>query len=100
MRCRMLLCMNNSDIPSIFLTSGGVGHRLGVSPSRAVQYDKEGVLPATARDSSGRRLWTIEAVERFAQERQARAAARTAAEETLDRVDRGQTKADSAGVSM
>lgn len=69
-------------IHSILLTSGGVGRRLGVSSSRAVQLDREGVLPATARDSAGRRLWTIEAVERFAQEREARVAACTAAEET------------------
>jgi DNA-binding transcriptional MerR regulator len=47
------------------LTPGAVGRRLGISSSRVIQLDREGVLPAM-RDSAGRRLYSPEAVERFA----------------------------------
>jgi DNA-binding transcriptional MerR regulator len=51
-----------------------VARRLGLSTSRVIQLDREGVLPAL-RDSAGRRLYDAEVVERFALERErARAA--------------------------
>ena len=49
-----------------------VAKRLKLSTSRIVQLDREGVLPAM-RDSAGRRLYDPDRVERFAQEREARA---------------------------
>ena len=51
-----------------------VGRRLGVSTSRVIQLDREGVLRAL-RDSAGRRLYDPDTVERFAVEREARLAA-------------------------
>jgi DNA-binding transcriptional MerR regulator len=42
--------------------------RLNLSTSRLMQLDREGKLPAL-RDSSGRRLYEPETVERFARER-------------------------------
>ena len=56
----------------ILLTPGAVAKRLGLSTSRVVQLDREGVLPAM-RDSGGRRLYDPDRVERFARERAARA---------------------------
>jgi DNA-binding transcriptional MerR regulator len=50
-----------------------VGRRLGLSTSRVIQLDREGVLRAM-RDSAGRRLYEPETVERFAREREARLA--------------------------
>jgi DNA-binding transcriptional MerR regulator len=47
-------------------TVGAVARRLGLSSSRVAQLDREGTLPATMRDSAGRRLYDPEAVERFA----------------------------------
>lgn len=46
-----------------------VARRLNLSTSRVVQLDREGKLPAL-RDSSGRRLYDPEVVERFARERE------------------------------
>ena len=46
-----------------------VARRLRLSTSRVVQLDREGKLPAL-RDSSGRRLYDPETVERFARERE------------------------------
>ncbi len=43
--------------------------RLNLSPSRVIQLDREGVLPAM-RDSAGRRLYDPDLVERFARERE------------------------------
>jgi DNA-binding transcriptional MerR regulator len=48
-----------------------VARRLRLSTSRVVQLDREGILPAL-RDSSGRRIYEADAVERFAREREAR----------------------------
>ena len=42
--------------------------RLGISTSRVIQLDREGVLPAM-RDSTGRRFFRCEDVERVAAER-------------------------------
>ncbi len=53
------------------LAPKAVGHRLNLSTSRVQQLDREGILPAL-RDSSGRRLYDAEAVERFAKEREQR----------------------------
>ena len=50
-----------------------VGRRLNVSTSRVAQLDREGSLRAI-RDSSGRRLYDPDVVERFAREREARRA--------------------------
>jgi hypothetical protein len=46
------------------------GARLGLSVSRLSQLDNAGVLPAI-RDSSGRRVFPAEVVEKFAAERAA-----------------------------
>jgi excisionase family DNA binding protein len=54
-----------------------VAKRLGLSTSRIVQLDREGKLPAM-RDSSGRRIYDGDVVERYAREReQTRQADRT-----------------------
>jgi DNA-binding transcriptional MerR regulator len=53
------------------LTPGAVGRRLGLSSSRVIQLDREGVLPAM-RDSAGRRLYHADAVEGFAKWREQR----------------------------
>jgi len=45
------------------------GRLLGLSASRIAQLDREGRLPAL-RDSAGRRLFTIEAVEKYRLERE------------------------------
>lgn len=45
-----------------------VGRRLQLSTSRVVQLDRENLLPAL-RDSSGRRFYDPEVVERFAEAR-------------------------------
>ena len=50
-----------------------VARRLGLSTSRIIQLDREGVLPAM-RDSAGRRLYDPDLVERFARARRARLA--------------------------
>lgn len=50
------------------LAPGDVARRLKLSVSRIVQLDREGKLIAL-RDSSGRRLYEPNAVERFARER-------------------------------
>ena len=50
-----------------------VGRRLKLSTSRVIQLDREGALPAL-RDSSGRRIYLAETVERFAREREERRA--------------------------
>ena len=46
------------------LAPGAVARRLGLSTSRVIQLDREGVLPAM-RDSAGRRLYDPEVVERL-----------------------------------
>lgn len=46
-----------------------VARRLNLSTSRLAQLDREGRLPAL-RDSSGRRLYDADVVERFANERE------------------------------
>jgi DNA-binding transcriptional MerR regulator len=46
-----------------------VARRLNLSTSRLAQLDREGRLPAL-RDSSGRRLYDSDVVERFAHERE------------------------------
>ena len=51
-------------------TVGAVARRLDLSPSRIAQLDREGTLPATMRDSAGRRLYDPEVVERFALQRE------------------------------
>ena len=56
------------------LAPGTVARRLGLSVSRVVQLDREGILPAM-RDSSGRRIYTEETVERFARDREQRRSA-------------------------
>ncbi len=53
------------------LSPRDVGRRLHLSSSRVIQLDREGLLPAM-RDSSGRRLYDADVVERFALEREAR----------------------------
>jgi DNA-binding transcriptional MerR regulator len=53
----------------ILLAPRDVGRRLGLSTSRVIQLDREGVLRAI-RDSAGRRLYDEETVERFARERE------------------------------
>jgi DNA-binding transcriptional MerR regulator len=53
------------------LSPGAVARRLGLSTSRVIQLDREGVLCAM-RDSAGRRLYDAQAVERFALERERR----------------------------
>jgi DNA-binding transcriptional MerR regulator len=52
------------------LTTGAVAKRLNRSPSRVVQYEQLGLLRAAERDSSGRRLFDENEVERFARERE------------------------------
>jgi len=52
-------------------TPGTVARRLGVTTSRVIQLDREGVLPAM-RDSGGRRFYDPEKVERFALARERR----------------------------
>jgi DNA-binding transcriptional MerR regulator len=47
------------------------GLRLSLSTSRLAQLDREGTLPAL-RDSSGRRLYDPETVERFRRSREER----------------------------
>jgi DNA-binding transcriptional MerR regulator len=59
----------------VLLAPRDVGRRLGLSTSRVIQLNREGVLRAF-RDSSGRRLYDADVVERFAVEREARLAAR------------------------
>jgi DNA-binding transcriptional MerR regulator len=54
-----------------FLAPQDVARRLGLSTSRIIQLDREGKLTAL-RDSAGRRLYDIEAVEQFAREREQR----------------------------
>ncbi len=56
----------------VFLAPKHVAQRLDLSVSRVVQLDREGVLCAM-RDSLGRRLYSPEAVEAFAQQREAQA---------------------------
>jgi DNA-binding transcriptional MerR regulator len=56
-----------------YLAPGDVARRLGLSVSRITQLDREGKLPAL-RDSSGRRLFDPDVVERFALEREQRRA--------------------------
>lgn len=51
------------------LAPSTVARRLGLSVSRIVQLDREGVLPAM-RDSVGRRLYDPDLVERFAKARE------------------------------
>jgi DNA-binding transcriptional MerR regulator len=46
-----------------------VARRLNLSTSRLAQLDREGRLPAL-RDSSGRRFYDAEVVERFARQRE------------------------------
>lgn len=48
-----------------------VSQRLNLSTSRLAQLDRAGVFPA-CRDSTGRRYWESDAVERFAAEREDR----------------------------
>lgn len=50
-----------------------VALRLGLSTSRVVQLDREGILRAM-RDRSGRRIYTEESVEEFARARDERRA--------------------------
>lgn len=51
------------------LAPAAVARRLSLSTSRVSQLDRDGVLPAW-RDSSGRRIWPADVVERFAMERE------------------------------
>jgi DNA-binding transcriptional MerR regulator len=62
-----------------YLAPGDVARRLGLSVSRITQLDREGKLPAE-RDSSGRRLFDPDVVERFARERAQRRTATPAPE--------------------
>jgi DNA-binding transcriptional MerR regulator len=55
----------------MLLAPRDVARRLRLSTSRVIQLDREGILPAL-RDSSGRRIYEAEAVERFARGREAR----------------------------
>jgi DNA-binding transcriptional MerR regulator len=57
------------------LAPGDVGRRLTLSVSRVQQLDREGILPAE-RDSSGRRFYDADLVERFARTREAQRRAR------------------------
>lgn len=57
-----------------FLAPRDVAKRLNLSTSRIQQLDREGLLPAL-RDSSGRRLYDPEQVERYACQREQRQAA-------------------------
>jgi len=50
-----------------------VGRRVGLSVSRLIQLDREGILPAE-RDSAGRRFYDPDVIEAFVQARQARRA--------------------------
>jgi DNA-binding transcriptional MerR regulator len=52
-----------------------VAHRLGLSTSRVVQLDREGVMPAM-RDSAGRRFYDEETVTRFIAQRERTTAGR------------------------
>jgi hypothetical protein len=52
----------------MLLAPRDAGRILGLSSSRMAQLDREGRLPAL-RDSAGRRLFTVEAVERYRLER-------------------------------
>ena len=52
------------------LAPAAVAKRLGLSTSRVSQLDRLGRLPAL-RDSSGRRIWPADVVERFLAERKA-----------------------------
>lgn len=61
------------------LAPQSVARRLGLSTSRVVQLDREGLLPAL-RDSAGRRFYDVDTVERFAAERERRMTVRAAAE--------------------
>ena len=54
----------------MLMSPGDVARRLGLSVSRIVQLDRQGVLPAL-RDSAGRRLYDASAVERYAAQRAA-----------------------------
>ena len=56
----------------ILLAPCDVARRLQLSTSRIVQLTREGKLPVI-RDSSGRRLFDPEEVERFARERESAA---------------------------
>ena len=56
----------------ILLAPGAVARLLNLSPSRVVQLDREGVLPASMRDSTSRRLYDPDAVDRFIRARDAR----------------------------
>ena len=62
-------------MPLTLLSPGDAARRLELSTSRLVQLDREGVFLAL-RDSSGRRLYDPDAVERFAELRRARLADR------------------------
>lgn len=59
--------------PMTLLAPRDVGRRLGLSTSRVVQLDREGILPAL-RDSANRRLYDADIVERFALAREERRA--------------------------
>lgn len=54
--------------------------RLNLSTSRIAQLDRAGVLPAL-RDSSGRRIFPADVVERYAEAREVRRAAERAERE-------------------
>ena len=56
-----------------WMSPGHTGRRLDLSVARLAQLDQQGKLPAM-RDSSGRRFWDPDVVERFAHEREARRA--------------------------
>ena len=62
-----------SDASTTVMAPRDVAKRLGLSVSRVTQLDLIGRLPAM-RDSSGRRFYDAELVERFAREREAAAA--------------------------
>jgi excisionase family DNA binding protein len=51
-----------------YLSPRDAARRLGVSTSRVQQLDRQGKLPAL-RDSSGRRMFDPDVVERFARAR-------------------------------
>jgi DNA-binding transcriptional MerR regulator len=56
-------------MPMNLLAPRDAAKRLKLSTSRIQQLDREGVLPAL-RDSAGRRLYEVETVELFAQQRE------------------------------
>ena len=59
------------------VTTGAAAHRLGLSPERVRQLEREGVIRAT-RTENGVRLFSLDDVDRLADKRASKAARRTA----------------------